>query len=416
MSEPTFEDFKDRLSIRTVLEDAGYQFSRRDGVRSPTYVKIGSDGHRVHGDKFIVRRGAYCFKPPEQRCFNVISFIKEHPEKFDDYKAGMDLNRLVNLVCNRLLKNPTVYKQYDIKEDHPAQVFNESAYELFRYDVRNLESKKKFYPYFKDRGFNWETQAAFANYYVIAKNIGREDGKQYTNLAFPFRIPSDENKIVGFEERGRPRQDIPDAKTFKGKASGTNSVDGLWFANLSGKPLAETERVLWFESAYDAMAFYQIHREKGEDTKGVYASTGGSPGERQYRNMIAACPKAVHHLCFDRDYAGQMYACTFSAIKDKREFSSYSMKNGTVVFVDKTGGQYNRHEIPPEDFSYKEVCDKFGLHDSQTVYHPCADGYKDWNDQLLGKRMSVEENRQEKPNEEKPQQVEEDSRSHGFGR
>ena len=96
MSEPTFEDFKDRLSIRTVLEDAGYQFSRRDGIRSPTYVKIGSDGHRVHGDKFIVRRGAYCFKPPEQRCFNVISFIKEHPWMFVEYKKGMDLLKICN--------------------------------------------------------------------------------------------------------------------------------------------------------------------------------------------------------------------------------------------------------------------------------------------------------------------------------
>lgn len=296
------------------------------------------------------------------------------------------------------------------------QVFNESAYELFRYDVSNWDSRTKFYPYFKDRGFNLNTQAAFADYYVIAKNIGREDGKQYTNLAFPFRIPSDEYKIVGLEERGRPRQDIPGAKTFKGKASGTNSVDGLWFANLSGKLLAETERVLWFESAYDAMAFYQIHRAKGEDTKGVYVSTGGSPGERQFSNMIAACPRAVHHLCFDRDYAGQMYACTFSAIKDKKEFSSYSMKNGTIVFVDKTGGQYNRHEIQPEDFSYKNFCEKFGLHDSLTVYHPAADGYKDWNDQLLGKRMSVGEDRQEMPNGENPQEVGEEVRSHGFGR
>lgn len=392
MSELTYEDFKSRLSIKTVLEDAGYHFNRRDGLRYPSYVRFDGNGKRVHGDKFIVTsNGLCCFQPPEQRRYNVISFVKEHPDLFDDYKPGMDLNRLVNLVCNRLLNNPTVYTQYDIKENRPEQVFDESAYEILRYDVDNWDSRKRFYPYFKDRGLDLKTQAAFAPHFVLAKNIGRKDGKQYTNLSFLFRIPGNENKIVGFEERGRVRQDIPDAKTHKGKASGTNSVEGLWYANLSGKPMAEAERVLWFESAYDAMAYYQIHRNKGDDTEGVYASTGGSPGEKQFSGLIAACPKAVHHLCFDRDRPGQMYACTFAAVKDNRTFSSYSMKDRTVVFVDKTDGRYDRYEIAPEDFSYANFCEKFGLYDSQTVYHPAANGYKDWNDQLLGKRMSMEE-------------------------
>lgn len=416
MSELTYEDFKNRLSIKTLLEDAGYQFNPRDGLRNPVYVKMDGNGRRVHGDKFIVRHGAYCFKPPENRCYNVISFIKEHPEMFADYKPGMDLNRLVNLVCNRLLNNPTVYKQYDIKEDRPAQVFDESLYEMHRYDVNDWPSRQKFYPFFKDRGLDLKTQAAFADYFVLAKNMGREDGKQYTNLSFLFRIPSDEKKIVGFEERGRTRQDIPNAKTHKGKASGTNSVEGLWFANLSGKPLADAERVLWFESAYDAMAYYQIHREKGEDTKGVYASTGGSPGGKQFSGLIAACPKAVHHLCFDHDHAGQMYACTFAAVKDNRVCSSYSMKNGTIVFIDKTDGRYDRHEIAREDFSYANFCEKFGLHDPQIVYHPAAEGYKDWNDQLLGKQMSVQELDKEESRSEEVEELKEERRGHSFGR
>lgn len=401
MSELTYEDFKSRLSIKTVLEDAGYQFYRQDGVRNPAFVRLNSDGRRIHGDKFIVSaksKGLCCFKPPERRSYNIISFIKEHPHFFSDYSPGMDLNRLVNLVCNRLLNNPTVYTQYEIKEDRPAQVFDESAYEILHYDVNDWDIRRKFYPYIKDRGLDLKTQAAFAGHFALAKNIGREDGKQYTNLAFLFRIPNDEEKIVGFEERGRQWQNIPNAKTYKGKAAGTNSVDGLWFANLSDKPLAEAERVLWFESAYDAMAYYQIHQEKGEDTKGVYVSTGGSPGERQFVGMIAACPKAVHHLCFDRDRAGMMYSCNFAAVKNNMVFSSYSMQNGTIVFIDKTGGKYDRHEIAPENFSYANFCESFGLHDPQTVYHPAADRYKDWNDQLLGKRISTEEMEKESEN------------------
>ena len=420
MSELTYEDFKNRLSIKTVLEDAGYHFNRRDGLRCPAFVRLGSDGRHVRGDKFIVTsNGLCCWKPPERRNYNVISFIKEHPEFFSDYKPGMDLNRLVNLVCNRLLNNPTVYTQYDIKESLPEKVFDESTYEVQKY---NWDSRKKFYPYFKERGLDLNTQAAFANHFVLAKNMGREDGKQYTNLSFLFRIPSDEGKIVGFEERGRPRLDYPSGKTHKGKASGTNSIDGLWFANLSGKPLAEAKRVFWFESAYDAMAHYQIHREKGEDTRGVYASTGGNPSERQFTGMIAACPEATHYLGFDRDRAGEMYACIFAAMKAGKVFSCYSMKNGTLAFVDKTDG-YLRYEFSPKDFSYTFFCDKFNVVDPRTVYLPAAKEFKDWNDQLLNKRMNIEDTEKrrvsERPEGEEISEgtlPEEERRGYRFGR
>lgn len=286
MSELTYEDFKSRLSIKTVLEDAGYHFNRRDGYKCPAFVNLDSDGRRL----IVTTNGLCCYRPPERRNYNVISFIKEFPEKFAEYKPGMDMNRLVNLVCNRLLNNPTVYTQYDIKENRPEQVFDESAYELMRYDAGSWDNRKKFYPFLKDRGIDLNTQAAFADNFFLAKNIGRADGRQFINLAFPFRIPSNETKIVGLEERGRRWPDFPNAKIHKAKATGTNSVEGLWFANLSGKPLAEAGRVLWFESGFDALANFQINRDKGRDTKGVYTSTGGNPGEKQFRGVIDACP------------------------------------------------------------------------------------------------------------------------------
>lgn len=411
MGELTYEDFKSRLSIKTVLEDAGYHFNRRDGYKCPAFVNLDSNGRRIRGDKFIVTtNGLCCYRPPERRNYNVISFIKEFPEKFAEYKPGMDMNRLVNLVCNRLLNNPTVYTQYDIKENRPEQVFDESAYELMRYDTGSWDNRKKFYPFLKDRGIDLNTQAVFADYFFLAKNIGRADGRQFVNLAFPFRIPNDETKIVGLEERGRRWPDFPNAKIHKAKATGTNSVEGLWFANLSRKPLAEAERVLWFESGFDAFANFQINRDKGKDTKGVYTSTGGNPGEKQFRGMIDACPNATHYLGFDRDRAGLMYACTFAAIKAGRIVSSYSMKDGTFVFIDKTTG-YERYEIPSKDFTYEKFCNLFGFEDPKVVYYPAAEGYKDWNDQLLGKRMNVEVQEEDSLSE-----TEEEKRSNGFRR
>jgi len=99
-SELTYDDFLDRLSIQEVLVDAGYHLNKRDGLRYPSYVRTDSEGRRVRGDKFIVtQNGKCCFQPPQQKVYNVISFIKEHPEMFSENKVGMSPDRLVNLVC-----------------------------------------------------------------------------------------------------------------------------------------------------------------------------------------------------------------------------------------------------------------------------------------------------------------------------
>ena len=100
----TYDDFLQRLNIQDVLIDAGYHLNRRDGLRYPSYVRIDSEGRRIRGDKFIVtQQGKCCFQAQQQKVYNIISFIKEHPQFFTEYRVGMSPDRLVNLVCNRLL-------------------------------------------------------------------------------------------------------------------------------------------------------------------------------------------------------------------------------------------------------------------------------------------------------------------------
>ena len=52
--EQTFENYRNRLDIRDVLEDAGYTLYKRDGLRYPAYVRLDSDGRRISGDKYLV--------------------------------------------------------------------------------------------------------------------------------------------------------------------------------------------------------------------------------------------------------------------------------------------------------------------------------------------------------------------------
>lgn len=350
----TYNDYLQRLSIQDVLIDAGYHLNRRDGMRYPSYVRTDSDGRRVRGDKYIVTaNGQCCFQPPRQKLYNVISFIKEHPNLFTDYRAGMSTDRLVNLVCNRLLNNPMPERSTRIVEPRAAtKPFDISNYDILRYDGQNRNGQdelaergvggsqkntsefddfrkfaRPFYFYFKARGIDLYTQYAFRNHFCLATKH-REDGLKFANLAFPLTKPG-ESKIVGLEERGRPRLDGSSA--YKGKAEGSNGSEGLWIANLKNEPLETVGGVAWFESGYDAMAFYQLHRKAIRqhpdlDRKGIYVSTGGSPTVGQIKGMLRATPQAHHFLCFDNDKAGREFVEMFKRIAEELHINPENVK------------------------------------------------------------------------------------------
>ena len=329
MAELTYDDFKNKLSIQDVLIDAGYTLNRRDGLRYPSYVRLDSEGRRIRGDKFIVTaNGLCCFQPPTRKNYNVISFIKEHPEMFSDYMAGMDKDRLVNLVCNRLLNNPIEEREKKIinpQRDLPP--FKIDDYKLHRFDGNDRETQKPFYPYFQPRGINLSTQYAFHHHFVLAE---RTVGDQtYKNLSFPMTIPgSTDGKIVGLEERGRRKQD---GTSYKGMARGSNASEGLWIASPMGTKLQDAKRVFIFESAYDAMAFYQMlagkdsnltTQEKKELVGGVYASTGGNPSAKQFEGLLRTAKDATFHMGFDMDDAGMKFADMFRDLAEKANVPS----------------------------------------------------------------------------------------------
>lgn len=391
MAELTYDDFKNKLSIQDVLIDAGYTLNRRDGLRYPSYVKLDSEGRRIRGDKFIVTaNGLCCFQPPTRKNYNVISFIKEHPEMFSDYTAGMDKDRLVNLVCNRLLNNPIEEREKKIinpQRDLPP--FKIDDYKLHRFDGNDRETQKPFYPYFQPRGINLSTQYAFHHHFVLAE---RTVGDQtYKNLSFPMTIPgSTDGKIVGLEERGRRKQD---GTSYKGMARGSNASEGLWIASPMGTKLQDAKRVFIFESAYDAMAFYQMlagkdsnltTQEKKELIGGVYASTGGNPSAKQFEGLLKTAKEATFHMGFDMDDAGMKFADMFRDLAEKANVPSNRVireetNDGYKDFNEELLAMIERKNHPlakgnvPEE--YKAYVDSFrkGMDDipsTKDVLHP----------------------------------------------
>ncbi len=367
----TYDDFKARIDIQDVLKDAGYHFYRHDGLRYPSYVRLDNDGHRVKGDKFIVTaNGKCCFQPPQQKVYNVISFITEHPEFFSEYQPGMNPHHLVNLVCNRLLNHPIEYDMRNIiKPQRDIKPFNIKNYSVTSYQKHNMENIKKFYPFFKSRMIDIPTQKAFAQNFVLASHKTADNrSRYYRNLSFPLHIPGKET-VVGFEERGKPRLD--GSSGYKGKALGSNSSEGLWIASPNGTALKDAKHVLWFESAYDAMAYYQLHAPHDPHLcDAVFLSTGGNPTVMQFRGVIKEAQDACHHLCFDNDVAGKQFVVNFHSelrhLKaelpkvpdDMKEYMSTLTNKDDIFSGDK---DYLPHGVYTAFAKYYDACDE--LHD-----------------------------------------------------
>lgn len=345
MAELTFDDYKNRISIQEVLQDAGYHFYRRDGLRYPSYVRLDDEGRRIRGDKYIVcANGMACFQPPQQRRYNVISFIAEHPELFPEGRVGKDPYAVVNEVCHRLLNMPMEDRQQRIVEPlKDTRPFNLGDYKMEKWEADKWESQTKFFPFFKHRGITRQTQRAFANSFLLT-TYGT-----HQNLSFPMVIPGKDDKgIVGFEERGRVRAD---GTSYKGMARGSNASEGLWLGSPNGTKLQDAKRVFLFESAYDAMAFYQLlmgsnnltYKEKNELKSGVYASTGGNPSARQLEGLMRTAKEAIFHLGFDMDDAGKTFAEQFKALGRREQIA-----------------------------------------ENRVIREECSPGYKDFNEELLG--------------------------------
>jgi len=361
----SYQNYLDRLNIQNILSYAGYKLNRRDGLKYPCFVKIGDDGRRVRGDKFVITQGGKCcFRPPAQKSYNIISLIKNFPEMFPEYSSGINSDRLVNTICRRILNMPDEQRLPEEVRNARAESkpFALSDYDIVRFNAHDQRNRELFDQFFKHRGIDLMTQNIFRKSFCLATHekkpsVEGKPTRKLTNLSFPLFLPKDVSKhlpsgkmegTVGFEQRGRPRLD---GKAFKGKAEGSNGSEGLWIASPNNVALGKAKNIYWFESAYDAMAYFQTHIRKDFSLyKSVFVSTGGTPTVYQTQGVLKESPHAEHHICFDNELAGKQFV------------HNWKSTAGTLPFA--------------RDISYRVETPK--------------EGCKDWNDELHDELSTTE--------------------------
>lgn len=397
--DESYSEYLNRINIQEVLIHAGYVHNRRDGLRYPSYVRLDSDGRRISGDKFIVNpRFNTCYQPPTIKNYNIISLITEHPDMFPE-KADNPY-RLVHEVCRNILGIPQEERsQHVISSQRNAKPFTLDEYTLQPFDETHVDGYKGFYPYFCYRGIDFRTQSAFKDHFVLATKT-TQNGKPFTTLAFPMQIAGGDKAIVGFEERGIPRMD--GSSGYKGLARGSNAAEGMWIANLGGRDLGKAKDIFWFESAYDAMAYYQLHHNKHEVRKGVFVSTSGNPGINQMQNLLRNAPQATHHLCFDNDLAGKQFVANFeSQVKnvllslpkvgtDMKEYMATVkdgayLKGDTYLLPDDLRRAYDKYYGEAEELLSMKECGLSAPEDINDQKDKVSALYNDWKKMMTDK-------------------------------
>lgn len=376
MDEKSFQQYNRSVRIQDVLRAAGYERSEGEGTKYEAFVRRSADGTRVRGEKMLVTaNGMGCFCPPQQYVYRPVDFIQQHPQLFAGYQPGMKPARMAHIVCQRLLggqnqdATTSQGQQQGQQADQPARKpFSMEGYGVHRFEPADHQTHRQFYPYFSGRGISLGTQYAFHDHFMLVERAGKskegEEARTYTNLAFPLHRPDDlkRDSIAGLEMRGFTKKD--GGSTFKGMAPGSDAGGAMWIANLSGKPIDQAQRVLWFESAFDAMAYYQMERKAGAPYSGVYVSTGGNPGKEAMQQLLALTPKAEHRLCFDNDRAGRQFALMFAMTKAGREFSTQMQEDGKLVVKDTTDLP-QEHTIDLEAFDFKKATQQLGVAEQQ---------------------------------------------------
>ena len=195
--EQTFENYRNRLDIRDVLEDAGYTLYKRDGLRYPAYVRLDSDGRRISGDKYLVSPGRNCcFQPPTIKLYSVTSFIWEHPDLFSEYKQGIKESALVHKVCQRLLNMPveqTRKRVFDPVRD--GKPFDMKDYQVQHFHPNDFDSQKPFYVFFKSRGIDLPHAVPFMIVLYLLQRQTKMAASTRTS-PFPCTFPGNQTDVL----------------------------------------------------------------------------------------------------------------------------------------------------------------------------------------------------------------------------
>jgi hypothetical protein len=354
----TFREYRDRVSILQLAESLGYKPVKGKFTQARPVLKDAA------GDTILIKNPT---NPSTQLYWNlgnnleygsVIDFVRNNLSRFPEQgRNEIDrINKILSSFAGVAYDNST-YLNQPISEQ---KIFNENDYTVISPTVNELHylsSERKISP---------ETIETFLPFIRLVESNG------FKNVAFPYTVPDQDTFTKGYEFRNYGG--------FKSFAAGGDKMNATWVADFSAIR-SEVSNLFFFESAIDALSFYEIKPVPFQLDKSVFVSSGGYPCNNQFLHVLNAFPNAERvYGCHDNDLSGHLFDIQLACI-----FGGHTLlkrKNAdTIRFtVNNRTFDLNSEKVTLENFAKQS-----GLKIRTNALKPNL--YKDWNEALKEKNI-----------------------------
>lgn len=243
------------------------------------------------------------------------------------------------------------------------------VFEPSRYEVKPVDTEKIPGLFFR-RGLSKATVTALSPFISLIRDKNNVKFEGY-NIGFPY-TDGKGNEVRGYEIRGHGG--------YKSKAAGTDSSSSAWVAVPSGISPDNVRSVFFCESAFDAMAFYQMNRIQIGDSAAL-VSLGGTFSDRQITGVLERFPNARAFDCFDNDLTGRIYGLRMMALQEGIQMKISRTDGG--IRIEAKGKVF---EPDMERPLLAQVARQLNIRYRMGQWLP-PKAFKDWNDCLLNRPM-----------------------------
>ena len=364
-----FKELKSRVGVDDIAYALGYRLDRKAGVGRYIELVLGDNGNKR--DTIIVsnpnNKSAQAYFRRDGSKGDVVTLIRENLNAFP--VSGKDDWQKIAKVLARFANMPE--PEYREDSDYVKSVKSDAVFDSARYEVKPI-NPERIPVLFSQRGLSDDTVKALAPFISLIRDKRNEKFDGY-NIGFPYTNGIDD-AIKGYEIRGHGG--------YKSKAAGTDSSTSAWVADLSNGNNGMVKSVFFCESAFDAMAFYQMSRMQ-LGTNVALVSLGGTFSDKQITSTMARFPHARAFDCFDNDLAGRIYGLRMMALLE-----SVPMKINKKVDVIQIEVKGKTFELNMERSLLAQVSKHLSIRYKMGQWLP-PKAFKDWNDCLQNKPMEV---------------------------
>jgi hypothetical protein len=320
-----------------------------------------------NGDKVIIcnpndnNRQIYFNRDGSNDKGSVIDFIKNRLSDFKNisYQKGMDgVTQVLTQFTNEPNTASPLHKESSGQYQSPK--IEKPQFDISQFSVTNSPSLNQL-EYLSKRGINNKTLKAFQKHIALLKD---NQGNTPTNIGFPYK--NDKGEVTGFELRNND---------FKGYARGTDKESSVWAANFAMRK-EMTRKAFLFESAIDAMSFYQLSNKQYDFKHASFISFGGSLTPKQIDMVTKSYLNACFFSGFENDYNGNMFDIMFEKRLNPHFDIEFKREDNQILGI--SNGKEYRFE--KDSISLKAISEATNL--KSLLYVTKPNDSKDYNEML----------------------------------